>query len=91
MDFEDDFASFLGISPDKSAFNFKEFMNDGQTIFPAKIEKDASFKLSLRNKNNDKTFLLIQIIGNNERGFFPAVAIDVTKDVLLQERVRNLA
>ena len=91
MDFEDDFASFLGISPDKSAFNFKEFMNDGQTIFPAKIEKDASFKLSLRNKNNDKTFLLIQIIGNNERGFFPAFAIDVTKDELLQERVRNLA
>ncbi len=91
VDFEEDFASFLGISPEKSVFNLKELMDERQTIFPTKIEKDSSLKFSLRNSSSEKTFLLVQIIGNNEKGFFPAFAIDITKDELLQEKVRNLA
>lgn len=91
VDFEEDFASFLGISPEKSVFNLKELMDERQTIFPAKIEKDSSLKFSLSNSSSEKTFLLVQIIGNNEKGFFPAFAIDITKDELLQEKVRNLA
>lgn len=92
IDFDENFASAMGISPEKTVLSLKEFMDEVQTVFPAKsIDKDSSFKISVRNRLSQKTFLLIQVIGENERGFFPAFAIDVTKDELLQEKVRKLA
>lgn len=92
MDFDENFASFMGVSSEKTVFSLKDHLDDVQTVFPVKsIDKESSFKLSVRNCLNEKTFLLIQVIGENERGFFPAFAIDVTKDELLQEKIRKLA
>ena len=94
MDFDDDFASFLGIHNDKKVFSFKRLLNEEQQVFPMSgMDRDTSFKLrlSIKNSEDKDIFLLVQIIGEKERDFYPAFAIDVTDDELLQEKVRDLA
>lgn len=90
--FDDDFAFLLGISQNKSTFNFRDFAFEGGDVFPLDIaDINNSFKISVHSDLNENIYLLIQVIGKNENGFYPAFAIDVTKDEIMQEKIRNLA
>ena len=57
------------------------------------MDRDTSFKLrlSIKNSRDKDIFLLVQIIGEKERNSFPAFAMDVTGDEILQEKIRDLA
>ena len=93
-DFDDDFAVFLGIGSDKKVFSFKDLLSEEQQIFPMPgMDRDTSFKLrlSIKNSRDKDIFLLVQIIGEKERNSFPAFAMDVTGDEILQEKIRDLA
>lgn len=92
IDFEEDFASFLGIPKETASFNFKDISDDARNILPiGSIKDESAFRLSVRDKEKDRIFLLIQIVGKNEKGYYPAFAVDVTKDELAKEKIKDLA
>ena len=91
-EYEKEFASFIGAPADSRIFNLRQVMDDGQTIFPmGKIDDKTSFKLYLQNKYKEDIYLLVQVIGKPEAGFYPAFALDVTKDEQMQKKIRDLA
>ena len=91
-DYEKEFASLVGVPADVRMFSLPEIMDGGQDIFPMdKVDGHTSFKLSLRNELMKNVWLLVQVIGKPESGFYPAFAMDVTKDEEMQEKIRDLA
>lgn len=91
-DFDIDFTKFLGLNEDTLSFNFVQFMKEGQTVFPLdSIKKHDSFRFPFLTEDGRHIHLLIQIIGDNEAGFYPSFAIDVTNNEILQERLQVLA
>ena len=91
-DYEKEFASFLGVPADGRIFNLRQIMDDDQNIFPMdKINGKTSFKLYLKNEYKMDVCLLVQVIGKQENGFYPAFAMDVTKDEQMQKKIRDLA
>jgi diguanylate cyclase (GGDEF)-like protein len=86
------FIQFLGFPETTESFNFTQFMDKNQTLFPlSSIKKEDSFRLSLLMPNGERIYLLIQVIGDNERGLYQSFAVDITKDEQIQEQVRNFA
>jgi hypothetical protein len=66
-------------------------MDADQNIFPMdKIDGKTSFKIHLKNEYKEDIYLLVQVIGRQEAGFFPAFALDVTKDEQMQKKFGNL-
>ena len=91
-DYEKEFASFIGAPADGRIFNLREIMDDDRNIFPMdKIDGKTSFKIHLKNEYKEDIYLLVQVIGRQEGGFFPAFALDVTKDEQMQKKIRELA
>ncbi|MDD4159838.1 MAG: EAL domain-containing protein [Synergistaceae bacterium] len=91
-DYDEDFIIFLGISNKARTFRLSSVMDGDQNTFPIdNMNEDTSIKISVKNESGEKIYLLIQIIGRNEAGFYPAFAMDVTKDELMQEKIRDLA
>jgi len=86
------FIQLLGFPEKTDSFNFTQFMDKNQTLFPlSSIKKEDSFRLSLRMPNGERIYLLVQIIGDSERGLYQSFAVDITKDERIQEQVRNFA
>ncbi len=91
-DYEKKFASFAGVPADGRIFNLRQVMHNEQNIFPIdKINAKTSFKLLLQNEHNENVCFLVQIIGKPEAGFYPAFALDVTRDEQMQKKIRDLA
>ena len=91
-DFDEGFAKLLGIPEHSFSFDFRELMDKDQTIFPQNsIRMGQSFRLPLHMADGRTIYLLIQVIGNEEGGFYQSFAVDVTKDELIQEHIRMIA
>lgn len=87
------FLDLIGRNPNMDSFSITDMMDKSQRVFPLPASKAGdSFRISIRRAADGKwVHLLLQILGDMEGGYYPAVAIDVTSDELIQERLRFLA
>ena len=90
---EDDFRRFLGLPAEKGPFNFRELMNENQTVFPLdSLKAGDSVRIMLRKKSGGRAmYLMIEVLEDGREGPVSALAIDVTGDELTQEKLLALA
>lgn len=91
-DFDENFAKLLGLPPKTRHFKFGEIAAAGQKNFPqAPFKGGESLRLCCAAPDGRSVYLHLQILEADQSGVGQALAIDITEDEKLQQRVRDLA
>lgn len=90
--FDGGFAELLGLPAKTRDFNFGDITIAGQKIFPhAPFKGGESLRLCCAVSGGHCVYLLIQLVEADPKGIGQALALDITKDEKMQQRIRDLA